>query len=135
MRFFVHALPARILSSNGAQGQSEGHRRVENAARKLLLDEAMNSIMVTYHGQEVPRYGSARVSIVLHTTNKKPKDGLYRPKDSWNLVYAIKAIPDAIVMMGITEDDDWEHQVIGSISRQKVERLEDEGIEVLVEPL
>ncbi len=110
---FVPYLPASWLSPNRGE-RKEGRTayaisgakmelRAETATWLLTLDEV--------RALEQP-FDYARVSVEMHW-DKRKSDGLYRPADSTNAVYALKAFFDGLIDAGIIKDDGWQYMELG----------------------
>lgn len=134
MQFFVRHLPKSVITSNRT-AQSNTGARGKWAERAELQAETALAIQATYQ-QAIPKFQRAATAITYMHTFKKPGDGLYRPRDPWNIGGDIaKAVIDGIVDMGVLPDDDWTHIASGTVMIEKVDEIADEGILVTVEPL
>lgn len=91
----------------------------------LLAEEAVRLVEKPFH--------RAHVTLTLRWF-KRSQDGLYRPEDAGNAIYALKAAIDGIVDAGLLADDDYTNLVklTGAVERCDAA---DEGLLVQVEEL
>jgi hypothetical protein len=132
--FLPRQLPSRWLSPNRGE-RKEGRASYAIATAKqemrgevcigLVADESVRLIEKPF-----PR---AHVTLTLRW-HKRASDGLYRPMDAGNAIYALKAAIDGIVDAGLLVDDDYAHLVrlTGAVERCEAGA---EGLLVEVEEL
>lgn len=135
LTFWVPALPRRALSPNG--GARSRRNPWEVAEAKLELGDVAFHAMLAAHGPNVPHLTPpVRVAVCLYCKHgTKNKDGLYRAQDVGNIGGdVLKPILDyAIVRHGVVPDDDYTNIESVTLMVRHVDRLEDEGIDVLIE--
>lgn len=110
---FVPFLPTTYLSPNQGERKegrvpvliSESKRQYRAATALWLLEQ--DSVRAI----EAP-FEYARASIELHWLKRK-QDGLYRPEDPTNAVYALKAFFDGLIDAGLIVDDGYKHMELG----------------------
>ncbi len=129
IEFFIPLLPATALSPNG----NRQHWSKVSAARKELREATWLSFLPRLGPHET--IDPARVTLTLHQTRRKPRDGRYRPRDVPNAVYALKPVWDGLTDAGLIVDDTAEHMPDPVVRIEWIEELRDEGIAVKVEEI
>lgn len=151
--FFVPALPQRVTSSNAGARSRRDPWSVANAIAELKA-ETMDALIPLC---PLPSFERALVTVTFKATNKRPKledcprclqrhlagdaprwaedrCACFRAKDVGNYGGApLKPVLDALVWMGMLEDDDYVHVPEVRLRIERVVTIEEEGIEVTVQ--
>lgn len=134
-KVWVPSLPARILSANGG-GRSRRDPWALSEAKLALGDVAYHAVLAAY-APSIPHFEApVVVTVTLYARHgTKNGDGLYRPEDPSNIGGdVLKPLLDyGLVRNGVIDDDDYTHIEEVRLAVRHVERLEDEGISVIVE--
>ena len=136
---FVPFLPLSVLSPN--RGERRGGRvpeDISDAKRQLRGDWALWLLEHDAVRAVQQPFERARVTLTMRCQDAhavRPSDGVYRPTDVGNAVYALKAGIDGLIDAGLIIDDDWRHvpELVGRIER--VYDRASEGVLVEVEEL
>lgn len=135
LTILVPTLPLIALSPNGPHGT---HYGAVSAARETLRAE----VTVDALG-ELQRLGlsaswvplaHSRVGIELRVCRKRlGDDGYYRPRDTPNMVSAMKPTFDALQDAGVIVGDDAKHMELGEHRIVEVPTRAEEGIVITIE--
>lgn len=131
LRFVVHTLPGRALSTNGSK---RDHHVVSE--QKMALGAEAYTEALAQLGPVMPTLtGRVDVALTFYVKHHaKTGDGLYRPTDPSNIGgECIKPVIDyGLVKHGVIGDDDYKHVRYVVLSIEHVNDLRDEQIEVRV---
>ena len=140
--FLPKMLPSPVLSPNrGARRDGRVPEMISKAKREMRADVAIGMLAF----EQVREWDSpadyAHVVLTLRTMSAQQasatnrRDGTagkrYRPDDSGNAVYALKAAIDGMIDAGILVDDSYRHMFHSCIV-ERVETVEDEGLRIQV---
>lgn len=155
--FTVPGLPWRNLSSNAGKRSRRDPWSVAESRGRLK-----NDTMEALKECPIPTLDRATATVTLHCTSSRPKAGQcprcrllgpdypswaipekretplpcveYRPKDVGNIGGdVLKPVLDGLVWMEVLPDDDWTHLESVTLRIARVDRLDDERIEVTVQ--
>lgn len=133
----VPYLPTSYLSPNRGERKagrvptiiSEHKREMRSSwAIWLLNEECVKAIT------KPPEKANVTLTMrVRHFSSVRPSDGLYRPLDAGNAIYALKAGIDGLKDAGLLVDDDLDHLVALTGKVERVHTRAEEGVLVEVE--
>ena len=130
---FVPYLPTQWLSPNrGERREGRTAFAISGAKMELRADTATWLLTLDPVRALKAPFEYARVSVSMHW-DKRRRDGLYRPEDSTNAVYALKAFFDGIKDAGIIKDDGWAHMELGGC--RVIPKSRPEGVALLIEEI
>lgn len=133
--FLPKLLPSRWQSPNrGERKEGRAPIAISNAKREmraescigLLADESVRAL-------ELP-LDPVHITLTLRW-HKRSSDGLYRPTDSGNAIYALKAAIDGFIDAGLIVDDNFQHVVRLTGVVERVGAVSQEGLLVEVEEI
>lgn len=130
---FVPFLPATVLSPNrGERREGRIPMEISEAKRQLRADTALYLLSLDSVKAIPQPFDYARVSCV-YLWHKRTSDGLYRPEDVPNAIYAHKAFFDGLIDAGLIVDDGYKHMMFGEHRIERVSDSRSEGVLVTVE--
>ena len=126
-------LPVSVLSPN--RGERRGGRipqDISEAKRQMRGDTCLWLLNQDDVRGVTEPFQYARLSCVYYSRNPHA-DGLYRPADVTNAIYAHKAFYDGLKDAGLIVDDDWQHLELGIQKVRKVKERALEGVQFVLE--
>ncbi len=130
---FVPFLPESVLSPNRGERKAGRLPAMISDAKRQFRGDTCTWLLTLPQVKAIPTpFAYARLSCIYHSMEAR-SDGLYRPDDASNAVYAHKAFFDGFKDAGLIVDDDYTHLELGIQRVARCGTRAEEGVEFLLE--